>query len=350
MLRVATLLLFTLPTGSAFAQTTVQGTVTDENGNPLPGATVLVVGSSTGDATDLDGRYEFVATRTGEATLEASFVGYATSREIVTLSGGTVTRDFQLSPDALGLGEVFVTGVVNPVSKLNSSVSISTLSPEAVELTVPRNTAEIFRAIPGIRSEASAGDGNTNITVRGVPISAGGSKYLQLQEDGLPIFLYGDIAFGTADGYLRADQSVARIEAIRGGSASTQASNSPAGIINFISKNGQVAGGSISTTGGLDYDFQRLDFEAGSPFGDGLAFHVGGFFRSGEGERSLGYTAQQGGQIKANLTKFFERGYARVYAKYLNDRTPTYLPQPIAVSGSNEDPDLLRRGHAEHQR
>ncbi|OZC01790.1 TonB-dependent receptor [Rubricoccus marinus] len=344
MLRAATLLLFTLLAGSAASQTTVQGTVTDENGDPLIGATVIIAGSASGDATDFDGRYTFTTTQTGEVTLEATFVGYGSEREIVTLSGGTLTRDFQLSPDALGLGEVFVTGVVNPVSKLNSSVSISTLSPEATELVVPRNTAEIFRAIPGIRSEASAGDGNTNITVRGVPISAGGSKYLQLQEDGLPIFMYGDIAFGTADGFLRADQSVARIEAIRGGSASTRASNSPAGIINFISKNGQVAGGSISTTGGLDYNFQRVDFEAGSPFGDGLAFHVGGFFRSGEGERDLGYTAQQGGQIKANMTKFFERGYARVYAKYLNDRTPTYLPQPIAVSGSNENPEFSDAG------
>ena len=330
--------------GAASAQTTIQGTVTDEDGEPLVGATVLIQGTASGDATDFDGRYEFVASQQGEVVLEASFVGYASQRTLVTLSGGTLTQDFQLAPDALGLGEVFVTGVVNPVSKLESSVSISTLQPEAIEATVPRTTAEIFRAIPGIRSEASAGDGNTNITVRGVPISAGGSKYLQLQEDGLPIFLYGDIAFGTADGFLRTDPTVARIEAIRGGSASTLASNSPAGVINFISKTGQVEGGSIATTAGLDYNFQRVDFEYGSPFGDGLAFHLGGFFRSGEGERELGYLAQQGGQIKANLTKYFETGYARVYAKYLNDRTPTYLPQPIAVGGSNENPDFSDAG------
>lgn len=345
MQRAFPLLFFALLLGaSASAQTVVQGTVTDEEGLPLIGATVLIEGTATGDATDFDGVYSINATQTGEVTLVATYVGYGSSRAVLTLNGGTITQDFQLGPDALGLGEVFVTGVVNPVSKLESSVSISTLEPRAIEATVPRNTAEIFRAIPGIRSEASAGDGNTNITVRGVPISAGGSKYLQLQEDGLPIFLYGDIAFGTADGYLRAGPSVARIEAIRGGSASTKASNSPAGIINFISKNGQVAGGSIATTAGLDYNSQRVDFEAGSPFGDGLAFHIGGFFRSGEGERELGYTAQHGGQIKANITKYFDRGYARVYAKYLNDRTPTYLPQPIAVSGSNDSPTFSDAG------
>jgi len=322
----------------------LQGTVTDTDGVPLIGATVVIEGTSTGDATDIDGRYEFTAARTGEVTLVASYVGYSAQRLVVTLAGGTLTQDFALDSDALGLNEVFVTGVVNPVSKLESSVSISTLNPAAVELTVPRTTAEIFRAIPGIRSEASAGDGNTNITVRGVPISAGGSKYLQLQEDGLPIFLYGDIAFGTADGFLRADPSVGRIEAIRGGSASTQASNSPAGVINFISRNGQTAGGSVSATSGLDYNSQRIDFETGAPIGDGLSFHVGGFFRSGEGERELGYLAQQGGQIKANVTRFFDRGYARVYVKYLNDRTPTYLPQPIRVTGSNESPEFSDAG------
>ena len=340
MPRLPLFALALLLAGTASAQTTVRGTVTDADGQPLIGAAVVIEGTSTGDATDLDGRYEFVASQRGEVVLAASYIGYGTERQIVALGGGTITQDFALDADALGLNEVFVTGVVNPVSKLESSVSISTLEPRAVELTVPRTTAEIFRAIPGIRSEASAGDGNTNITVRGVPISAGGSKYLQLQEDGLPIFLYGDIAFGTADGFLRADPSVGRIEAIRGGSASTQASNSPAGIINFISRTGQTAGGSVSTTAGLDYNVQRVDFEAGSPIGDGLAFHVGGFFRSGEGERELGYLAQQGGQVKANVTRFFDRGYARVYAKYLNDRTPTYLPQPIRVSGSDDSPEF----------
>ena len=342
MLR-ALLLCVLLPL-AASAQTAVTGVVTDVDGEPLPGATVLIEGSTSGDAADVDGRYAFTTDRTGEVTLVASFVGFGTRRALVTLSGGTVTEDFVLDADALGLGEVFVTGVANPVSKLESSVSISTLEPAAIEASVPRTTADIFRAVPGIRSEASAGDGNTNITVRGVPISAGGSKYLQLQEDGLPIFLFGDIAFGTADGYLRADQTLARIEAIRGGSASTLASNSPAGVVNLISKTGQTAGGSLTTSAGLDYNSQRVDFEAGSPFGDGLAFHIGGFYRTGEGQRNLGYTAQQGGQIKANLTKFFANGYARVYTKLLNDRTPTYLPQPIAVSGSNESPDFSDAG------
>ena len=49
----------------------------------------------------------------------------------------------------------------------------------------------------------------------------------------ISILAFNDIAFATSDIFMRADQSVGRIEAIRGGSASTLASNSPAGIINF---------------------------------------------------------------------------------------------------------------------
>ncbi len=340
MLRAATLFtLALLVAGSAFAQTTVQGTVTDENGQPLPGATVLLVGSSTGDATDVDGRYSFTSTRTGQVTLEASFVGYSASREVVTLSGGTVTQNFELSLDALGLDEVFVTGVVNPVSKLESSVSITTLGPSVLE-TSPPTTAEIFRQIPGVRSEASGGDGNTNITVRGVPLSGGGAKYLQLQEDGLPVFLFGDIAFATSDIFLRADATLSRIEAIRGGSASTLASNSPAGIINFVTKDGLSQGGSITTTSGLDFRSNRTDFEYGSPFGDDLAFHVGGFYRTGEGPRDAGYTAQQGGQLRGSISKFFDNGFLRVTGKLLNDRTPAYLPQPVIATGTNDDPEF----------
>lgn len=316
--------------------TSINGTVLDEDGEPLIGATIMVKDNAgIGTVTDIDGRYKLLTNTPTPFNIEISYVGYSNATALIEDSG---QFDFTLGSDALGLDEVVVTGVVNSKSKLESSVSITTLKPDGIAQSSPRTTAEIFRTIPGIRSEASGGDGNTNITVRGVPISAGGSKYLQLQEDGLPVFLFGDIAFATSDIFLRADNNIARIEAIRGGSASTLSSNSPAGIINFISKTGAVEGGSIGTTFGLDYNSTRTDFEYGSPLSEDLNFHVGGFFRSGEGPRHTGYTANHGGQIKANLTKHFDQGYARVYYKHLNDRTAAYMPMPIQVSGTNDDP------------
>ncbi|NOX81599.1 MAG: TonB-dependent receptor [Alphaproteobacteria bacterium] len=234
---------------------------------------------------------------------------------------------------------MIVTAVAGSGStKFQSSVSVSDLSPEEIQNFAPRSTAEIFRNIPGIRSESSGGENNANIQVRGIPVTTGGAKFIQLQEDGLPVLSFGDITFGNADNFLRADTTIRRIEAIRGGSASTFASNAPGAVINFISKTGETEGGSIGVTRGLDYDSTRVDFEFGGPINDDWLFHIGGFYRVGEGARDTGYTAENGGQIKANITRLFENGYARVYFKHLNDRTVPYLPAPVAIVNGKAEP------------
>ncbi len=335
------LFLMVLSSASLVAQNNITGTITDASAQPLFAASVYIQGTTVGTITDENGKYSLSYDGAGDIVVVAQSIGYAQSKKTVTVSGNdTKTVDFELGSDILGLDEVVVTGVINPRSRLESSETMSTLRTDKIDQTSPRNTSEILRSVPGIRVEASAGEGNTNITVRGVPISAGGSKYLQLQEDGLPILQFGDMSFATADIFLRYDQTISRIEATRGGSASTTASNSPAGIVNFISKTGAIESGTVATTFGLDFDSKRTDFEFGSPLSETVSFHVGGFMRQGEGVRSAGYTANQGGQIKANVTKTFKNGYARVYFKHLNDRSAGYLPMPLAVTGTNDNPTL----------
>ncbi len=240
--------------------------------------------------------------------------------------------------DSLGFDEIIVTASVRPTNKLQTSVSVSALDSEAVAEAAPRTTAEIFRQIPGIRSEATGGDGNANIAVRGLPVASGGAKFLQLQEDGMPVLQFGDISFGNADIFLRADQTVASIQAVRGGSASTLASNAPGGVINFISKDGSQEGGTVMATVGLDYEEYRLDFNYGASLGENTRFNVGGFWREGEGPRDAGYNGNSGYQIKANLTQEFTGGYVKLYAKHLDDHAIGYLPMPMLVTGSNSDP------------
>lgn len=321
-----------------FAQGSLEGIMKDSSGEPLLFGVVRIKDSSKGAISNDQGKYVIQDLKAGTYTVIFSFVGYDNYEASATITDGkTTTLDATLNTSK-SLNEVVVTGVVNPKSALESSISISSLNATQVAESSPRSTAEILRSIPGIRSEASAGEGNTNITVRGVPIATGGSKYLQLHEDGLPVLQFGDIAFATADIFTRFDYNIGRIEAVRGGSASTLASNSPAGIINFISKTGGTAGGSVGTTMGVDYRFFRTDWEYGSPIANNMTFHVGGFFKQGDGPRETGFTSNYGGQIKANLTKYFNRGYARVYLKYLNDRTPAYMPMPMQVSGSNSSP------------
>lgn len=323
----------------SFSQSSsLSGKVTDAKGEAVVGANVVLSSGSKSTSTNADGAYTFSGLTDGSVTVTVSYIGFATEKKTATVSGNT-TLDFQLQDDSKMLEEVVVTGVVNPRAKIKSSVSITTLDVKQVEQSAPRSTAEIFRTIPGIRSESSGGEGNANISVRGVPISSGGSKYLQIQEDGLPVLLYGDIAFATSDIFTRFDRNIAKIEAIRGGSASTLSSNSPGGIINFISKTGKTEGGSMVTSFGLDYNDFRTDLEYGARIGDGLYFHAGGFYRTGEGVRSPGFTANNGGQFKMNLTKEFENGSVTVYAKFLNDRAAAYMPMPIKVTGSNSSPN-----------
>ncbi|GAA4971827.1 TonB-dependent receptor [Algibacter aquimarinus] len=316
----------------------ISGNVKDQAGVPLPGVNVIVDGTTKGAVTDFDGNYIINDLENGSYTLSATFIGYAKTSQSITIDGADITVNFTMLEDAQSLDQVVVTGVVNQKSKLESSVSVSTMGAKLIEQASPRSAGELFRNIPGIRAESSGGEGNANFNVRGIPVSSGGSRYFQIQEDGLPLMLFGDISFGNADNFLRIDSNIGRVEAIRGGSASTQTSNGPAGIINMISKTGATEGGSLATTFGLDYQTSRLDFEYGSPLGNGFSFHLGGFMRTGEGPRDIGYQGNKGGQFKANLTKRFENGYVRVYTKFLNDRTVMYMPMPVGLTGTNDNP------------
>ena len=327
-----------LSTGALMAQS-ISGNVKDQSGMPLPGVNIILDGTSKGATTDFDGNYAINNVEEGTYNLTVTYIGYSKFTQSVQISGEDIVVNITMQEDTESLDEIIVTGVVNPRSKIESSVSVTSMRAKTISQSAPRSTAEIFRTIPGIRSESSGGEGNANIAVRGVPISSGGSKYVQLQEDGLPVLLYGDISFGTADIFTRFDYNVSRIEAIRGGSASTLTSNAPGGIINIISKTGKTEGGSIGTTFGLDYNTFRTDFDYGTKIGEGLYVHTGGFYRAGEGVRETGFTANNGGQLKLSFTKEFENGKIRLYTKYLNDNAAAYLPMPMRVTGTNSNPD-----------
>ncbi|TRX38594.1 TonB-dependent receptor [Flavobacterium sp. ZT3R18] len=331
---IIALLLFNL----AFSQnSTLSGVVTDAKGNPIAGVNVTIQDTEKTTSTSFDGKYEFSNLQNGNIVVIASFIGYKRKQTSVSVNGNT-TQNISIDEDANQLNDVIITGVVSPRTKIKSSVSVTSLGARQIEQAAPRSTAEIFRSIPGIRSESSGGEGNSNISVRGVPISSGGSKYLQIQEDGLPVLLFGDIAFATADIFTRFDGNVARIEAIRGGSASTLSSNSPGGIINFISKTGKTDGGMMRTSFGLDYNNFRTDLDYGAKIGEGLYFHAGGFYRAGEGVRKTGSTSNNGGQVKFNITKEFQKGSVTIYAKFLNDKAVAYMPMPVQVTGTNANP------------
>ncbi len=220
--------------------------------------------------------------------------------------------------------EVVVTGVARGTVKLETSISISSMDYNQVNEYSPRGIAELYRSLPGLRSEPATGEGNGSIAVRGIPLATGGYKYVQLQEDGLPILQFGDIIVGNVPNFVRGDYTLSRIEAIRGGSASTLTSGAPGGIINHITQTGEEEGGSFGLSFGLDYDELRYDFAYGGPITDNMYGHIGGYWREGEGVREVGYDATTGGHIRATLTRELDNGYIRFRFKHLDENLATY--------------------------
>ncbi|MBP6580051.1 MAG: TonB-dependent receptor [Sphingorhabdus sp.] len=231
---------------------------------------------------------------------------------------------------------IVVTGVISSAgqNKIDTSISVSSLGADTIADSNPTNLAEVFRQLPGIRSESSSGGGNSNINVRGIPISTGGAKFLSLQEDGLPILLFGDHLFAPADGFYKSDTTLARVESVRGGTASTLTTNGPGGIINLIGKTGKNGGGSVGFGLGIDHTDYRVDAEYGANLADDLYFHVGGHFQQGGDYRNSGYDPVSGGQIRLSMTKEFDAGYVRLTGKIIDKKEQAYFPQLVSRSGN----------------
>ena len=248
----------------------------------------------------------------------------------ITTINGALRAFAEAKSDGLKLEQIVITGASSARSKMRSSVAISTVEGDGVITATATSAAEVLRSIPGIRSESSGGESNANVGVRGIPISAGGARYIQFQEDGLPVLQFGDIAFATPDSWIRADVNLDRLEVVRGGSASTLATGAPGGIINFISKTGQAQGGSIALTKGLGYDQTRVDVGYGGRIAPKTRFWIGGFQRIGDGGRPGADGTESGGQVRGNITQELgNNSFVRLSFKQLDDHTPTFLPTPV---------------------
>ena len=171
---IAFALLF-LASSAAYAQTgDIEGTVTDQTGAVLPGANVRVVElvqQGVGTATDADGTYRIAGVPAGSYTVQARFVSYETAeRQVEVIAGETVTIDFQMREDVLGLDEVVVTGQVTSVARRNLANDVATVNAQDIE-RVPSQT--IDQALQGkiaganIQSNSGAPGGGLQVTLRG---------------------------------------------------------------------------------------------------------------------------------------------------------------------------------------
>jgi iron complex outermembrane recepter protein len=230
----------------------------------------------------------------------------------------------------LNLNEVVVTGVVAPLSKMESTVAISTLTPKDLEQMNPRSTTEILRYVPGFtRIESSGGEVNENISMRGIL----GVEYVMFMEDGLPVFPTMHTFFMNADNLFRPDLNIQKAEVVRGGNSALFGSNTPGAIINFINKTGgtNTLGTMRITTETMG--LARYDFDVNGPLNNEWRYNIGGFYRYDRGVRDPGFPGISGGQLKANFTRLLDNGYVRFSGKYINDRNQFILDLPFQNPG-----------------
>lgn len=239
----------------------------------------------------------------------------------------------QDSTRTTSIDQVVVTGSSRPKPKIESSTAISTFTAKEIQKQNPISAAALLQRVPGFAVETSGGEVGNNLFARGIP-SAGAYEFTQIQEDGLPVFEDGALQFANADNFFRVDNSVSRLEALRGGSGSIFATNSPGGLINFITKEGSNIFRGTSKLETSTYGLMRTDLNIGGALiEDKLFFNVGGFYRTDNGIRNTGFKANQGGQIRMNLKYVFDKGYAKVYYKKLDDRNTFFLPIPLVQNG-----------------
>ncbi|WP_394800456.1 carboxypeptidase-like regulatory domain-containing protein [Joostella atrarenae] len=143
---------------------TVSGTVSDENG-PLPGANVLVKGTSNGTQTDFDGNYELNDVP-DNAILVFSFISFKTKEVAVD---GQSSVDITLQPDTQALDEVVVIGY-GTQRKSDLTGSVSTINSESIQeipTTNPEQALAGKAAGVNVSSNSGRPGGNTNVRIRG---------------------------------------------------------------------------------------------------------------------------------------------------------------------------------------
>ena len=185
VLQLSTLLLCLL-WGPVWAQNrTITGKVTGaDDGGPIPGATVVLRGTSKGVNTDANGNYSITVSGAG-GTLVVSFVGSATQEIDI---GNRSTINVSLANDAKQLGEVVVTaqGIVRERKALGYSVT--SLDNKSIEDRPQADVGRILQGkIPGVNITATSGVSGTgtNITIRGFSSITGSTQPLFVV-DGVP--------------------------------------------------------------------------------------------------------------------------------------------------------------------
>ncbi|SOS75816.1 conserved hypothetical protein [Tenacibaculum piscium] len=162
------LMLLFFVTATVLGQTKLRGSVIDETGQPLPGASILVKGTANGTATDFDGKF-VVNTKLKSGVIVVSFIGYVTKQITYSASKSNVGT-IKLAPSNV-LDEIVITGkgVLDIAKERETPVAVSTIrASEIQEKMGNQEFPEILKVTPSVyATKSSGGFGDSRINVRG---------------------------------------------------------------------------------------------------------------------------------------------------------------------------------------
>ncbi|WP_272150503.1 TonB-dependent receptor [Tenacibaculum aiptasiae] len=239
-------------TATVLGQTKLTGIVVDEMGEPLPGASVVVKGTTNGTATDFEGQFMLNA-KSNSGAVVVSFVGY-NSKEVAYSSASTNLGTIELEPANI-LGEIVVTGLIDVAKDRQTPVAVSTIkASEIQERLGSQEFPEILNTTPSVyATKAGGGYGDSRINIRGFS-----QENIAVLVNGVPV---NDMENGRVfwSNWAGISDVTTAMQVQRGLGSSKLAISSVGGTINIITKTtDKKEGGSVLASYGNDNYFKTL--------------------------------------------------------------------------------------------
>ncbi|WP_373075007.1 SusC/RagA family TonB-linked outer membrane protein, partial [Zeaxanthinibacter enoshimensis] len=339
----------------SFAQEkTISGTVTDQDGLPLPGVNIVVSGTTVGTQTDFDGNYSISAAQ-GQ-TLLFTYIGQ--KEETRTVGAGN-TINVQMTEDAQALEEVVVTAQGIKREKKALGYAVTSVGQEQLE---SRSEGDVARVLSGkaagvnITSAGGASGSATNVTIRGLSSFSGSNQALFIV-DGVP-FSNDTNATGNFIGgntgssrFLDIDpNNIASVEVLKGLAAATlYGTQGKNGVILITTKAGAASGGKKKTEITINQSFYTNEMasmpEYQDSYGNGFDQSFGWFFSNWGPSFDRGGTAGWGAQPAIDDNGTLEHPYSTTAVASTRAAFPELQGARYDWKPYNSVEEFFRPGH-----
>ena len=231
-------LILLLPTSLVSAQSVISGRVSNEFGEALRSANILIESLSIGTSTDFEGNYslQVPSTHLGQTLqLTARFVGYLTQTREIVVEEGMITEDFVLRPDLLQLDDLVVMSRNREELLQDVPLAVSAFSGRNLESRQIETTDRLGQIIPNVTFNHSGSLAGTKsaaqVYIRGV----GQRDYLPVTDPGVAIYVDGIYMPRTVGAVLDL-VNLERIEVLRGPQGTLFGRNAVGGAISIHSR------------------------------------------------------------------------------------------------------------------